>query len=464
MGASCGPGAYEENAEEKNIDMEEKPVEAKNKFAGIINDYQAENERLKGELDDLKTQNVEWLQEREQKAKLNEDVIVELTDMKCLLDMQKRAIVRGHLEAALHSKATAMLSLESKTRLLMEGELKHHNKKRSKKKKFAEIHLSAGEVLTNDFKAGNVVMTYSDKKDAQTSNRCHVLGVVVEKANKKEFPFTIRASVEGVRKEITFSCEKELLRDKWTRAIKEALAEVVSVYDDMHSTFTLKLVFAKEKIGIRVEESLISDISDEKKEKVSFEKPKAKEDAKKSRVGEAVKALENVAKDLEKAVEASEDKDKPKVNDDQKEEVKSEEKPCELLVTNISDDDLTAAGLQVNCIVREINSKKLTGMRYSEQLGLLMTTPKPYILTFTGQNFLKHKAEAKHGYLSIMKELVADGDNAVKKAFNDLIGGTPFEKELEASNDKKATIQKLLSNQQRLMALLQNFKVQEIDL
>jgi len=464
MGAACGPGGKDENAEKENIDMEEAPEEANWKFAKIINDYQTENERLQGELNDLKTQNVEGLQEREQKAKLNEEVVIELHEMKDLLNKQRRAIVRGHLEAALHSKATSMLSLESKTRLVMEGELRVHYPKRPKKKKWAEIHIFAGEVLSNDFKAGNVVMTYSDNKDAQTSIRCQVLDVAVERAIKKQFAFTIKASVEGVRNELSFSCEKEKLRDEWTRAIKDALAEVKSVYDDMHSIFTLKLEFAKEKMGICVKESLITYIPDEKEETVSVDKPKAKKAARKSRVAEAVKAIEKLTKDLDKPVEAFKDKDKAKANDDQKEELKSEEKPCELLVTNISDDDLTAAGLHVNCIIREINSKKLTGMVCSEQLRLLMTTPKPYILTFTGQNFLKHKAEAKHGYFSIMKELVADGDNAVKKAFNDLIGGTPFEKELEASNDKKATIQKLLSNQRRLIALLQNFKVQEMDL
>jgi len=336
MGAICAPGEQDENAEEENIDMEEGNEEASEKFAKIINDYQMENERLQGELDDLKTQNVEGLQEREQKAKLNEEVVRELNEMKDLLDRQRRAIVRGRLEAALHSKATSMLSLESKSRLFMEGELRHHYKKRSKKNKFAEIHVFGGEVLANDFKAGYVVMTYSDKKDAQTSNRCHVLDVAEEKANSKEFAFTIKASIEGARKEITFSCEKKELRDKWMRAIKDALAEVKIVYDDMHSTFTLKLKFSKEKMGIRVEESLITCISDEKEEKVSVDKPK-EEKEKKSKEAEAVKAIEKVAEDLGKAVEACEDKVKPKAKDDKKEEVKSEEKPCELLVTNISE-------------------------------------------------------------------------------------------------------------------------------
>jgi len=167
---------------------------------------------------------------------------------------------------------------------------------------------------------------------------------------------------------------------------------------------------------------------------------------------------------LEKAVEDCKDKDKPKAKVDEKEEAKKDEQPCNLLVTNISDDDLSAAGLHVNCIVTEINGKRLCGMMYSDQLAMLQSTKKPYILTFTGQNFLKHKADTKHGYISIMKELVADGDNAVKSAFKDLVEGTPFEEELNKSQDKKATIQKLLSNQRRLMALLQNFTVQEMDL
>jgi len=469
MGATCAPGEQDENCEEENRDMEEGgEEEANEKFAKIINDYQEDNERLKSELDSLKTQNDQGIEEREEKARKNEEVMRELTEMKDLLDKRNRALVRGRLEAALLSKATSMLSLEAKTRLCMEGDLRHHHKKRSRKAKYAEIHVSAGEVLSNDFKSGFVVMTYSDRRDAQTANRCQVLDVAVEKANNKEFAFTVKALVEGAHKDITFSCEKEEQRDDWTNAIMAALAEVKSVYDEMHKLFTLKLEFSKEKMGIRVEESVIQYVEDEKEQKVEQKvdvaKPKGKKDTGKSLEDKAVKAVEKVAKDLEKATEEYKDKDKPKAKDDQKEEVKKQEEPCELVVTNITDEDLVAAGLQVNCIVREINGRQLTGMTYSEQLGLLMTTQKPYILTFTGQNFLQHKAEPKYGYISIMKELVADGDNAVKSAFTDLVGETPFEKELEASNDKKATIQKLLSNQRRLMALLQNFTVQEMDL
>jgi len=464
MGATCAPGEQDENCEEENVDIEEGGEDTNEKFAKIINDYQEDNERLKRELDSLKSQNDEGMQEREEKARKNEEVMRELNEMKDLLDKRNRAIVRGRLEAALLSKATSMLSLEAKTRLCMEGELRHHYKKRSKKNKYAEIHVSAGEVLSNDFKSGFVLMTYSDRRDAQTANRCQVLDVAVETANTREWAFTVKASVEGAVKDITFSCEKEEQRDDWTNAIKAALAEVKSVYDEMHKLFTLKLEFAKEKMGIRVEESVIQYVEDEKEHKVDVVKPKGKKDTGKVVEAEAVKAVGKVAKDVENITEEHKDKDKPKAKDDQKEEVKKEEEPCELLVTNVSDDDLIAAGLQVNCIVREINGRQLTGMLYSEQLGLLKTTQKPYILTFTGQNFLQHKAEPKHGYFSIMKELVADGDNAVKSAFTDLVGETPFEKELEASNDKKATIQKLLSNQRRLMALLQNFTVQEMDL
>jgi len=161
---------------------------------------------------------------------------------------------------------------------------------------------------------------------------------------------------------------------------------------------------------------------------------------------------EDEVKKLEKANEEASAKDQAV------EEVKKEEKPCELWVANIIDDDLKASGLEENSIIKAINDTSLIGMIYSEQIELLKTTPKPYVLTFW------KKKDAPNAYVSILKELVADGQSAVKTAFHELVKGTPFEDELKCSKDHAATITALLSNQRRLMALLQNVTVQEMDL
>jgi len=453
MGATCAPN--QSNEDEVVVDIE--GVEPNVKFTKIINDYQAENDKLRRQLDEF--QNDENGADQD-KARQNDEVIRELAEMKAQLEMKDRALVRGRLEAALLSKATSMLESESEaaTRLCMEGKLRHHPKgfNKSKKDKWVQIHLSAGELLTNDFKAGYVTVTYSDKKEAHTTNRYQVLEVLEK--NAKDLTFAIRVSVDGSVKELIFSCESAEEREDWRKCVKAALDEVKTTYDSMHEIFTLKLTITKPRMGIRVEEQHIEyDEKDmEESDKVHGTMTEAAREVEID-VKKGIKLPEKEVKALEKAnVEA--------LSKDDKEEEKEDEKPCELLVTNISDEDLFAAGLVINCIVRAINDTALVGMVYSEQVELLMNTPKPFVLTFTGKNFLKKKPVPKHGYNSILRELVADGENAVKKAFNELVKGTPFERELSSSNDQIAAITSLLSNQRRLMALLQNFTVQEMEL
>jgi len=244
-----------------------------------------------------------------------------------------------------------------------------------------------------------------------------------------------------------FECETEEQRNEWVSCITNALAEVKCTYEKMHEEFSLKLEFAKEKMGIRVEEYILDYA--EIDEKV-IETPDNDEDVK----------TENVSqKETEKG-----DADEAAGSDNQEEEQKSNELPCQLVVNNVKDKDLAANGLVENCLVIAINDTKLVGMVYSEQLKLLTTTPKPFMLTFTGKNFLRQQGSQKYGYTSILKELVADGENSVKNAFYELVKGTPFEQELQSSDDQVTTITDLLGNQRRLMALLQNVQVQEVEL
>jgi len=467
MGGTCSP---EQN--ETQIDNEEKVPETLERadsnvsenFTKLINDYQTDNEKLKRQLDELKSRNQEGTTEDQEKARQNEEVMKELATMKKILELKDRALVKGQLEAALRSKATTMRSIESKTRLCMEGAMKHHGTglTKSKKLKYVEVLLTEGQLLTNEYKAGFVMLTYAESKGAQTAKRCQVLDVLLDDSKENEAVLQLNVCADGALRQMAFTCETGDNKDDWAKCIKDALHEVKSTWEQMNEEFTLKIEFTKEKIGIRVESIFVDEIEYDVKEKEAADKVEGtmRKAAREVEI-EQKKAQdypEEVVKELEKANENIIAKD------EQEEEQKKQEKPCELMVTKILDEDLVKEGLFENCIMRKINDKALVGMVYSDQVELLKCTPKPFTITFTGKNFIKKKGAPTHAYFSILRELVADGENKVKKAFHDLVKGTPFENELQASINQAATIEELLSDQRRLMALLQNLPVQEMEL
>jgi len=57
---------------------------------------------------------------------------------------------------------------------------------------------------------------------------------------------------------------------------------------------------------------------------------------------------------------------------------------------------------------------------------------------------------------------VADEENKVKSAFEEIIKGTPFEDELDACSDRSEIINAVLSDQQSLMSLLKICSDQEM--
>jgi len=160
----------------------------------------------------------------------------------------------------------------------------------------------------------------------------------------------------------------------------------------------------------------------------------------------------------EEIKELEEQNRKAKAKEEQLDEQKRLEKPCELIVTSITDNDHIKAGLLPNCVLRAINDTALVGMVYSDQIELLKNTPKPFTITFTGKNLLKKKGAPTHAYVSILKELVADGENAVKTAFHDLVKGTPFERDLKSSNDEHATLSELLADQRNCWLCSRTFR------
>jgi len=467
MGGTCSPAQNETQHEIEDVEATlERADSAQENLTKLITNYQTENEKLKRQLEEHRNRDQDGDADKEEKARQNEEVIKELAAMKELLEAKDRALVRGRLEAALRSKATTLRSIESKTRLCMEGKLLHHHRSgltKSKKEKHVEILLTEGELETNNYKAGYVMITYADSKGAQTAKRCEVIGVV-EESKSKEITFALNIRSEGSTKELTFTCETVEHRDEWVKCIVTSLDEVRATYKEMHEEFTVKVQFSKEKLGLRVEEIAVKldDIEFDEKAKEAAEKlegtmiqaAREVEIEQKKESG----APEKVVKELEQANVKAIEQEK------QIDEQKKQEKPCELIVTKIYDEDHIKAGLHVNCVMRAINDTKIVGMVYSDQIELLTNTRKPYTVTFTGKNLLKKKAVPTHAYFSIFKELVADGENAVKNSFHELVKGTQFEKELKSSKDQVATITALLSDQRRLMALLQNLSVQEMEL
>merc|ERR1711920_1176447 len=249
--------------------------------------------------------------------------------------------------------------------------------------------------------------------------------------------------------ELVFACETEDQRQEWVKCINEALTEVGSAPENLEiQIVSFKLEFSKPKMGIRVEENFVEETEYDVKEQEANNL--------------ANEGAEQLMNDSEKK-ESEQEKMQEVSDDDDEEEPRYIERPCQLIVTKITDQDLIDGGLVEDSIVTAINDTSLDGMVYSEQIELLRTTPKPFTLTFEIEKY-RDNPEKGTGYSSILKELVSDGENSIKKAFYELVKGTPFEKELQSTDDPVTTISALLGNQRRLMALLKNIEVHEVDL
>jgi len=429
-----------ENEEEvvSTIDSDSPTSKQKHKYATLISNYEDVNEKLRRELAELK--NRETKSDIIENSEETEKATRELAELQNLLEERNKAFVASSLEAALWYKATSMFEMKSTTRMLLKGVLKLHRTGLAKLKKntWVEISVSAGRALKNEYKAGYVTLTYADSKNAGSFNQCKVIEVFVRESSSKNSTFTARVSSEGREKELIFGCETEFQRNEWMNCITNALTEVREAYNSEIKNYTLKLEFSKEKIGLLIKERYLDkadERSDEESEIFEMKHEKSGQCAEK----ETMKAIEKEMKEEEEA------------------------RPCKLFVIEIVDKDLKNSDLQVDCIVEAINDTVLVGKVCLEQLNLLAETPKPYVLTFTGINFKKKYAPLKSlpKHLSILKELVAYGNNEVKEAFSVMVRRTVFEKELMSSEDKNKTVSELLGNQRRLIDLLQNFAGKE---
>merc|ERR1719357_2435049 len=97
----------------------------------------------------------------------------------------------------------------------------------SKKYQWVEIHMVEGTIIDDEFRTGSVMLFYSDYKDAAISNKCRILDLRKDESDEN-FTFTISGVVEGLEKEMTFSCETNEEREEWVQCITETLAEVLA--------------------------------------------------------------------------------------------------------------------------------------------------------------------------------------------------------------------------------------------
>jgi len=474
MGNNCTPGKKDASGKEAYItDTETKKAleeaEPNAKLFKIIETYKEENEGMRKELEEVKSKGEQDTIAQREATQQNEKIIMqELNAMKAMLAKKEQALVKHQLEAALHSKASFLVNEESVAKLLKAGNLEKFNRNRKVKnarEKWVVLELHNCQNTQNGFERGYMLLAYSNSKDSKLSKRCQVISVYNKGVNIgdkfKGRNFLVRAQVDGVEKELVFACEDEKVRNDWVKAFNKGFLQIEEEEKDMIKPFFVKVEFSKKELGIYVVEAFLESKEQDLEEKQKIvdyyeesttklkTKPNEAHGAEETKQADTVEAKQNVDTEIvDKGALSSEDNGKP----------------CELRVQQITDSDLYESGLVENCVITAINGITIRGMSYDKQVNILSKTKKPYTLTFTGPKYLKKKAVRKTTYPGILEELVADGDNPVKTAFDDLIKGTAFKKELEASDDKITVIEELLSSQRRLTAVLQNVGLQETQL
>lgn len=242
----------------------------------------------------------------------------------------------------------------------------------------------------------------------------------------------------------------------------------------MDEVFSLQIEFRKEKLGIHVEELVVEhkddgEVDDDKSEDKKLGTPNSEYDKTDDECEKAATAVQiqeeeshEVTEKKVNSIDEIEDKYETIETASENLKMKTKDRACELLITSISDEELTNKGLVEYTVIRKINNVVLKGMSFSEQLNILRTTKKPFTLTFTGQNYLNRQPVLTTAYSSILKELVAEGDSVVQSIFCDMVKGSAVEKELKSSReDRAASMRVLLSNRGRLLTLLQNLTEHE---
>jgi len=476
MGNTCAP---DHEVGDVNVDTFD-PTE---KISGLINSYQTDNERIKQELEIIKSDSAETLKAYQEITKQNELLMKHLTVLRPLVAKRDRAVLRHLLEAALYSKANSLLPEDNVLKILKEGWINKFGRagKAKSKAKWVQIYLQSGERNDIEFSKGHMILIWADCKDFKVSNRGQILKVnddsIKVPSDVRVRSFSISVKVTGEVKELVFECTDKKSKDAWVQMCKHGLAQIEEEWEFMTSQFSIEITFHKEKLGFRVKELLLGlkdDVGVDSETNVG-----------KSVVSTTTQEMDTVVKggnasEESKAKDSLERFDKKTKDDGQRKlvgkegheeltqsqtslnEDKKRERPCELIVTEILDEDLFSNGLVEHMKVWKINDITLSGMSYSKQLPILNSTRRPCTITFTGENYLKRGSVFRDEYSSILKELGADEVNNVQSVFYELVKGSAVGKELEScGEDRSAAIKALLCNRGKLIILLQNIKAHE---
>merc|ERR1719233_1549855 len=135
---------------------------------------------------------------------------------------------------------------------------------KTKKAKWVEVFVFEPKADEFDqaeqFEPGYVMLTYSDNKDSQATNRVKVLEVIPDKVNSSKLvTLSLKVSSEGNEKVLEFICENDDEKKIWRESILNAMDEVQRAFERQFEPAPLTIEFSKERIGIRVEERAIQD-------------------------------------------------------------------------------------------------------------------------------------------------------------------------------------------------------------
>jgi len=500
MGNTCSPDKPKDDAPATDMDKQEALAEAQEggaqpgeKLTQVINAYQADNERLKAMVEEMKTQETQR-QEANEKTANSDELMQELETMRGLLAVKDQAVVKSRVEVALFQHVSSMKDNANAAETLKKGSLEKFGKagKGSAKSKFVEVSLHKGTRTANGFEPGMLRLSYAETESSGqlSTGRVTKVKTADNMAQKwKGRTFSVEAVMDGSSKDLVFACKDTETRDAWVAIFQQGFDSIRVEAEQMRKHFQLTLNFNKDKLGIRVEEKIIEepalclDADQEKKDDEDIPAPAADEDKADADKAEddipAPAAEENA--DAEKAEDAAAEpaaedgeaaaepapaaEEEPAQAAEAAEEAQEEKEPaCTLVVTAISDEDLLAKGLCESMALMKLNDTKIDGLPYSKQLGMLTETKKPFTITFSGPNFLKLGQNQLTVFPAILKQLTSDEPNDAQTAFKSIIQGSQFEKELAASDKKDELITELLSNQHKLQNLLQSVTTHTADL
>jgi len=255
MGGVCQPDRGE-NCQMKDVEVKQvlEETEPSEKFANVIDAYQVENEKLRKELESMKSlhEEVDKASEQSQIEKL----LKELAVMKEMLEVKDQALVKHQFKTALQSKSISIANSDSATKLIKAGSIKKIEPENSIKAfKWVEIYFHSGVARETGQTKGYLMLNVAETKDSQLVNRCKIIRLN-ENTDVKSKMLSVDVVVSGRENTLVFACEDEKETTSWIEAIDdgfrqidEELSSPKTVNDDISQG-------ANEQLGSSVQKSV----------------------------------------------------------------------------------------------------------------------------------------------------------------------------------------------------------------